>query len=134
MSWAAEEFKAIDLGDRRLDKRTVLLAERMAANPLASIPQACGGWAETQAAYRFFAQDDIEWEAILASHWRSAETRMQAHPVVLCLQDTTELDFNGQRIAGLGPLSYEAQRGMYVHPTYAVSPQREPLGVLDAWM
>jgi len=134
MSWAAEEFKAIDLGDRRLDKRTVLLAERMAANPLASIPQACGGWAETQAAYRFLAQDDIEWEAILTPHWQSAEVRMRAHPVVLCLQDTTELDFNGQRIAGLGPLSYEAQRGMYVHPTYAVSPEREPLGVLDAWM
>ena len=134
MSWAAEEFKAIDLGDRRLDKRTVLLAERMAANPMASIPQACGGWAETQAAYRFFAQDDIKWEAILASHWESAETRMRAHRVVLCIQDTTELDFNGQGIAGLGPLSYEAQRGMYVHPTYAVSPQREPLGVLDAWM
>ena len=59
---------------------------------------------------------------------------MRAHPVVLCLQDTTVLNFNGQRIAGLGPLSYEAQRGMYVHPTYAVSPEREPLGVLDAWM
>ena len=25
-------------------------------------------------------------------------------------------------------------RGMYVHPTYAVTPEREPLGVLDAWM
>ena len=134
MSWAAEEFKDIDLGDQRLNKRTVLLAERMAASPLASIPQACGGWAETQAAYRFLAQDDIDWEAILAPHWQSAEIRMRTHRVVLCLQDTTELDFNGQRIAGLGPLSYEAQRGMYVHPTYAVSPEREPLGVLDAWM
>ena len=60
--------------------------------------------------------------------------RMLAHPVVLCIQDTTELDFNGQQIAGLGPLSYEAQRGMYLHPTLAVSPAREPLGVLDAWM
>ncbi len=134
MSWAEDEFKTIDLGDRRLDRRAVLLAERMAANPMASIPQACGGWAETQAAYRFLAQDDIEWEAILASHWQCAETRMRAHRVVLCLQDTTELDFNGQRIAGLGPLSYEAQRGMYLHPTYAVSTEREPLGVLDAWM
>jgi hypothetical protein len=28
----------------------------------------------------------------------------------------------------------EARRGMYVHPTYAVTPEREPLGVLDAWM
>lgn len=27
--------------------------------------------------------------------------------LVLCLQDTTELDFNGQIIDGLGPLSYE---------------------------
>lgn len=35
---------------------------------------------------------------------------------------------------GLGPLSYEPQRGMYLHPTYAVSTGREPLGVLDAWM
>jgi len=31
-------------------------------------------------------------------------------------------------------LSYEAQRGMYAHPTYAVSTSCEPLGVLDAWM
>jgi hypothetical protein len=23
---------------------------------------------------------------------------------------------------------------MYLHPTYAVTPEREPLGVLDAWM
>jgi len=59
---------------------------------------------------------------------------MRPHAVVLNIQDTTELDFNGRQTAGLGPLSYEAQRGMYLHPTYAVSPQREPLGVLDAWM
>lgn len=59
---------------------------------------------------------------------------MAAHEVVLCIQDTTELDFNGQEASGLGPLSYEAQRGMYLHPTYAVSTSREPLGVLDAWM
>jgi hypothetical protein len=132
--WAAQEFKDIDLGDRRLNKRAMLLAERMAAHPSSSIPQACGGWAETQAAYRFLGQDDIEWEAMLAPHWKSAEVRMRAHPVVLCLQDTTELDFNGQGIAGLGPLSYEAQRGMDLHSTYAVTPDREPLGVLDAWM
>lgn len=59
---------------------------------------------------------------------------MAGQSVVLCLQDTTELDFNGQQARGLGPLSYEAQRGMYLHPTYAVTTAREPLGVLDAWM
>lgn len=134
MGWAADEFKSIDLGDKRLDKRAVLLAERLAEKPTASIPGACNGWAETQAAYRFLAQEELEWSDILRPHWECTEQRMRAHPVVLCLQDTTELDFNGQSIEGMGPLSYEAQRGMYLHPTYAVSPVREPLGVLDAWM
>ncbi|MDB5770725.1 MAG: transposase, partial [Burkholderia sp.] len=59
---------------------------------------------------------------------------MRGRSVVLCIQDTTEVDSNGQEIEGLGTLSYAAQRGVYVHPTYAVSPEREPLGVLDAWM
>ena len=58
---------------------------------------------------------------------------MAAHPGVLCPQDTTALDCNGQAIAGLGSLSDEARRGMSVHPTYAVSPAREPLEVWDAW-
>ena len=118
MSWAAEEFKGVDLGDKRLDKRAVLLAERLAERSTGSIPQACGGWAETQGAYRFFAQDEIGWRDLLEPHWQCSQARMQEHPVVLCIQDTTELDFNGQDIAGLGPLSYEAQRGMYVHPSF----------------
>ncbi len=134
MSWAEEEFKGIDLGDKRRDKRAILLAEQLAAKPTASIPAACGGWAETQAAYRFLAQEDVEWTDILTPHIACSKVRMLEHDIVLCLQDTTELNFNGQSIAGLGPLSYEAQRGMYVHPTYAVSLSREPLGVLDAWM
>lgn len=74
------------------------------------------------------------WQDILAPHMACTEARMRQHPVVLCLQDTTELDFNGQEMAGLGPLSHEAQRGMYLHPTYVVTPDREPLGVTDAWM
>ncbi|WP_407702287.1 IS4/Tn5 family transposase DNA-binding protein [Verminephrobacter aporrectodeae] len=37
--------------DQRLSKRTVSLVERLRVNPLASIPQACGRWAQTRAAY-----------------------------------------------------------------------------------
>ena len=137
--WAMEEFAGVNLGDARLNQRLVKLATRFADKPTASIPGACGDWSETQAAYRFFEQSSdqkrkLGWEAILAPHVASTEARMRQHPVVLCLQDTTELDFNGQEAAGLGPLSYEAQRGLYLHPTYVVTPEREPLGVTDAWM
>ncbi len=134
MGWAETEFQTLDLGDERLNKRAVLLAERLAEKPMASIPGACQGWAETQAAYRFMAQDKVDWEDILEPHWACSVQRMRQHRTVLCLQDTTELNFNGQITQGLGPLSYETQRGMYLHPTYAVSVDREPLGILDAWM
>lgn len=134
MGWAAEEFASIDLGDARRDRRAVHLIERLAEQPTASIPGACNGWAETQAAYRFLGNDEYDWMDILEPHRQCTQARLAVHPVVLCLQDTTELDFNGQAIKGLGPLSYEAQRGMYLHPTYAVTPEREPLGILDAWM
>jgi len=134
MSWAAEEFRDLDLGDKRRDARAVRLAERLADRPTASLPGACAGWAETQGAYRLFRQETFDWLDLLEPHRRCTTQRMAPHPVVLCLQDTTELDFNGQQIKGLGPLSYEAQRGLYLHPTLAVSPEREPLGVLDAWM
>ena len=66
-----------------------------------------------------------------ATHDRAAGG---AVPDLTDLTDTTELDFNGQTITGLGPLSFEAQRGMCLHPSYAVSTDREPLGLLDAWM
>lgn len=108
--------------------------ERFSADPTASIPGACNGWGETMAAYRFLGNETVDWREIMAPHWRQTQRRMQSEPVVLCLQDTTELDFNGQDIEGLGPLSYESTRGMYLHPTYAVTPGRTALGVLDAWM
>lgn len=132
--WSEQEFAGLDLGDARLNRRAKKLVERLAANPTASIPEACDSWSETCAAYRFLRNTDVSWEGILAPHWASTQARMRGEPVVLCIQDTTELDFNGQEIAGLGPLNYEARRGMYLHPTYAVTTEREPLGVLDAWM
>jgi hypothetical protein len=132
-TWAEQELKTLRLGDARLDRRAVLLAEQLAQHPGASIPQACGDWGQTQAAYRFLAHEDTSGEAVLQAHAQASVLRMAAHPVVLCLQDTTELEFDARQAEGLGRLNYEARRGMYVHPTYAVTPQREPLGLVNAW-
>ena len=139
MSWAMEEFSKVDLKDKRLNNRLINIVESFSNKPISSIPTACKDWSETAAAYRFFNQAmnpkrPLNWESILTPHIECSMDRMRQCPVVLCLQDTTELNFNGQSIEGLGRLSYDAQRGMYLHPTYAVTPDREPLGVIDAWM
>ena len=138
-NWAKEEFSGAAMGDARLTKRLIKLADRLGDAPSASIPGACNGRSETQAAYRLFDQAreekrGLSWEDVLAPHMKRTEARMSEHPVVLCLQDTTELDFNGQEIDGLGNLTFDAQRGLYLHPTYVVTPQRLPLGIVDVWM
>lgn len=70
--------------------------ESMAATPTASVPKACNVRGETMAAYRFFDNASVEWPAILEPHWQQTEQRMAEQAVVLCLQDTTKLDFNVQ--------------------------------------
>ena len=63
-------------------------------------------------AYRFFDQARAEkrglnWQSILQPHIDCSQRRMAQHPVVLCLQDTAELDFYGQGIdapAGYPPV------------------------------
>ena len=46
----AEELLGIDLGDKRLNRRSALVIEALAANPEASVNAACDGWSDTLAA------------------------------------------------------------------------------------
>ena len=125
----------LELGDARRTRRLIRLVEDLSAQPLGSIPVASGGWAETKAAYRLLDNPALEWRDLLEIHTQRTRERMVGQPVVLCIQDTTELDFTTQPgIAGLGRLSYEAQHGMYVHPTLVVTPQGAALAGVDAWM
>ena len=126
---------AVELGDARRTRRLIKLVEDLSARPTGSIPVASGGWAESKAAYRLLDNEALDWREILEVHTRRTGERMRDHRVVLCIQDTTELDFTRQPgIAGLGRLSYDAQHGLYVHPTLVVTPEGLALGVIDAWM
>lgn len=69
---------------------------------------------------------------MLQPHWGSTLARAAEHNTVLCLQDSTELDFNDRNAEGLWKLNYDARRGMYLHPTLMVIPERLPLGSTDA--
>lgn len=133
MNAIEEELKTIDLGDQRLNRRARQVLEQLGSNPSGSIPSACGGWSETKAAYRLFDHKEVTAQQILEPHYQASEQRMKQHPLVLCIQDTSELDYTGQEIEGLGPLNYESRRGLYLHPTLAVTPERLCLGVIDAW-
>ena len=131
-TWIADELKTVDLGDERLDRRFEIVLERLAARPSVSIPAACNGWAETQAAYRFFNNERVEAWNVLQPHHQATLERIRQQSVVLLVQDTTELDLTRKQEKVGGPLSWESQIGFHAHVLLAVTPERVPLGVMDA--
>jgi hypothetical protein len=133
--WAHNELAHARLPDRRLVKRLMTITADFAQHPTAPIPQACGSWDRTKAAYRFFDNPAVEPEAILAAHVQATVQRMQAHPVVLCVQDTTKLNYSTHpQTQGLGPIGNNRDKtlGLLLHSTLALTPAGQPLGLLHA--
>src|SRR6266704_188154 len=91
-SWIMDELQSADLGDKRLDRRFVEVLSQLSSQASASIPAACGGYAETAAAYRLFDNDKATMAKILAPHQEATRRRIAAHPAVVLVQDTTEID------------------------------------------
>jgi hypothetical protein len=70
----------------------------------------------------------------LSPHREATLQRVGQHPVVLCVEDTSELDFTSKsKVKGLGPLNYDGTRGLHIHPMLAITPERLCLGVLELW-
>ncbi|WP_338072305.1 IS4 family transposase [Halorhodospira halochloris] len=137
--WARHEFAHVSLGDQRLQQRLIRVGRALAAQPTASLPQACGNRAATQAAYRLFAHPRVTMNSILGSHYQATVSRCHAEPVVLAVQDTTTLNYVAHPLseAGFGPIGSRADgaHGLIVHDTLAINPSGTPLGLIDvqAW-
>jgi hypothetical protein len=130
-NWAVHEFADADLGDERRTTRLVELASALGQHPTAALPEACGTGSMLKAAYRFFNNDGIAPQDILHSHVEATYTRLGAVPVVLAVQDTTEVNWTRHPATqGLGPLGHTACHGLLVHTTLAITPERVPLGLL----
>ena len=129
--WAATELQFADLGDKRRNKRLVRLVEDLAAQPNASVPQASGDLAATQAAYEFWSSPHIKAQAIGEAHQKSTLERVKQHTIIIAIQDTTELNFSHHPSKkGMGYLDNANSRGLKVHSVLCSSANGVPLGVL----
>src|SRR5438034_6955544 len=134
-AWIELETKGVDLGDERLDARYQVLLEQLSDKPSLSIPAACGGEAETKAAYRFFDNEKTDLAKVLAPHRAATLGRVRVEAVVIAAQDTTEIDVTRAKEKVGGPLNDPNRWGLYLHPVLVMTPQRVPLGVVyaDMW-
>src|SRR6266700_586237 len=131
-SWAEQTFGGVQLHDRRRTRRTVQAATRMAANPLGSLPAQMQTWRETKALYRLLDEPDVSFAALMQPHLHQTREQANASPVVLLVQDTTDIDLSHRhKISGVGQIGNERGRGFFVQTVLAVRPQtREVLGCL----
>lgn len=127
-----DEVLGADFGDKRLDKRLGKVIEELGAKPTLSIPAATHARAEMEAAYRFFDNDKVSPNKILAPHIVATRERISQCDFVLLVQDTTELDFTRptQQVRGAGPMDSESRRGAFFHPLVAFDSVGLPLGTV----
>ena len=135
--WIMDELRTADLRDKRLERRFVKLLDSLSHCSTASIPTACTDRAEMVGAYRFFDNEKVDFENVLAPHIDASHQRVARQDVALLVQDTTELDLTRpeQQMQGTGPLHQGRRCGALLHPLLAFTPDGTPLGTVyaEAW-
>lgn len=123
------EMKSLDLNDKRLNDRCIELIKAFERKPQESIPSACETHSEIKAAYRFFKNDKVSSEKILAPHIESTIQRCKNHSIVLDIEDTTEQDYTeNSSLQNLNRLDHLNRQGMYCHCALAITPAGYPWG------
>lgn len=128
---AQQAFGTVALGDPRRQRRAVSLATALFRNPAASLPQQCDTLADLRAAYRLLGRREVSHAAVQQPHWQQTRAAAAAHPVVLLIQDTTEIDYTAHpTVKDLGPIGDGRGRGFLLQSILAVVPQpRQVLGL-----
>jgi hypothetical protein len=131
--WAQDEVADVSLGDKRLRNRLERILSDLGQRPNLSIPAACGGRAEMEAAYRFFDNDKVTLEKVIQPHFLKTRERIAQHERVLLINDSTELDLTRpeQQIEGVGDLD-GSRRGVLLHLLHAYATDGTPLGSVAA--
>ncbi len=73
----------------------------------------------------------VRYEALLRPHVQQTREQCEQQPVVLLVQDTTELDYQAHRqTSGLGPIGNGRHQGLLLQTVLAVEPPSgELLGI-----
>lgn len=103
----------------------------MAQAPDQSLPQQNKEWSELLGAYRFLHNAKITPDRIQSVHRALVRQDCQTRSLVLAVQDTSELDFTGRSVEGLGPIGNGNGQGLLQHSTLAMDPRGRLLGVLQ---
>lgn len=141
--WEEAGLGCSGLPDERLRQRLQKLFEQFSSAPGQPVPAACGDWAATKAAYRFFDNPRVTEHGMLAGHFAATAARCKvSEGPILLLQDTTEFIYNRAQPGKVGFTKtinggrYKAGQpnrlklcGVLMHASLAVTLAGTPLGL-----
>ena len=130
----------MDLGGDRLNHRLVKIEQQILESPQSHINKACGDWSETKAAYRFFQNENVNYQDIIEIHAEMTKERAKEEETILAIQDTAYYNYTHHpKTKGLGVLSrFKGKHkdeiltmGLCMHTTLGITTEGLPLGILD---
>jgi Transposase DNA-binding len=141
--WTEREIDRTAFKDARLGQRFGELLKQIGDGMGGSIPFACQDWANTKAAYRFFANERVEEADILSGHFAATRARYDdCRGPILLIQDTTEFSYQRANTSAIGlTKSVNSGRdkngrwrhhtvcGMLMHSSLALTVEGLPLGL-----
>jgi hypothetical protein len=120
-SFGREHFGGAELGDKRRSRRLRQLADVIVQHPGGTWPDRFKRPADLKAFYRLMNEEEVTHAKVLTPHRQRTLQRMaEQSGVVLTIHDTTELDFSGLTIEGLGQIGEGHGRGYKSHNSLAV--------------
>lgn len=130
--WVEEELESINIGDKRLNQRVKRFLSTASRKPSASICSMFHTRKEVQAAYRLYDNDLVTEQKIFDPHLKKTLERVSEQSVVLCLCDTTSLNYTTRKTQpDSGYISSNNAQGFFLHAGLAITPDRLHLGVIQ---
>lgn len=137
-AWCSKEFNSIKLGDERLNRRLIKVANDLTNNPSEPIHAACDSWSGAKAAYRLFDNDKLQEATLLQAHQAETIKRLEkSEEIVFAIQDTTTLNYThhpkkkGINKINKNPGFEKPTKGCFLHNTLLMTESGLPLGLLD---
>lgn len=135
-AWSQQMFGGCALGDTRRTARLVDVARRMASQLGQSLARCCEGDAAAMlGSYRLLRNAQVEPEAIRAGGFTRVAEQVQAHRLLLAVEDTTSVSYTHAGAQTLGALSNHKdakRRGYEVHSVLLLDADSEhTLGLIE---
>lgn len=137
-TWCSKEFSSIKLGDKRLNRRLLKVANDLMNDPAKPIHAVCDNWSEAKATYRLFDNDKLQETTLLEAHQAETIKRLEeSEEIIFAIQDSTTLNYThhpkkkGINKINKNPGFVSPSKGCFLHNTLFMTESGLPLGLLD---